>query len=348
MENLLAHGYKGKLYPVNPKYNKVLGLKAFPSLEWIKGDIDLAILILRAELIPQLLRQCEQKKVGSVLIISAGFREEGSEKGIEREEWVKEWSERTGIPVCGPNCLGLQSQAVDLCASAASSIGHEPFPAGSVGLISHSGATAFGPLLNRGKDTGVYFRYILSTGNEAGCSMTEYADAMLEDTEITAVALFIEGIKDGTAFVRLAEKALSLGKPLVVMKIGESEVGQRAAASHTASMTGDQDVFQALCRQKGIAHVKDYDQLLYTLLSFNQKKSLDGKRLVVISHSGGIGGFVSDRLGANGFEVPAFREETVRKTAAENPGFGSSQNPLDLSGTMQTERMPKIFAVLEL
>lgn len=347
MKNLITHSYKGKLYPINPNYERIFGWRAYPSLDQVESDIDLAIIIVKAEKVPQILKQCEQKRVGSVLIISAGFREMGSNEGVSREHQIREWAKRTGIPVCGPNCLGIYSQPMSMWATSASTIGENPVSDASIGLISHSGATAFGPLLQRGNDFGVSFRYMISTGNEADRSMIDFADAMLEDSEISSVALFIEGIKDGERFIQLSEKALKLGKPLIVMKVGESEVGKRAAESHTASMTGDQEVFKALCTQKGIMLANDYDELLYLAMCFERKKRPSGKRFAVISHSGGIGGFIGDKMGAAGITIPPLQLETRKKVKPLIKGFGSSQNPLDLSGTMQTDRLVSIFQILE-
>ncbi|SDO49466.1 Acyl-CoA synthetase (NDP forming) [Paenibacillus sp. yr247] len=347
MKNLLQQGYEGQLFPVNPSSKEIFGIPSYPSLDDIAADIDLAVLIVKAEAIESLLEQCETKKVGSVLIISAGFREQGTEEGERRELMLTAWSQRTGIPICGPNCLGIGSSAAHMWANSASSIGESKLSGGSVGLISHSGATAFGPLLNRAKDYGVGYRYIVSTGNEASVSMTQFADFMLDDPDVKAVGLFIEGIKDGKAFAKLADKALRLGKPIITLKIGESAVGQKAAASHTASMTGDQQVFEAFCRQKGILAAKDYEEFIALVKCCEYSKPLKGCRFAVLSHSGGIGGFVGDKMGAAGLSVPHLQAETVARIDTHLTGFGTANNPLDLSGTMQTEQIIEIHAALE-
>ncbi|WNR45425.1 acetate--CoA ligase family protein [Paenibacillus roseipurpureus] len=347
MKNMLAQGYEGKLYPVNPSSKEIFGVPCYASLEDITAEIDLAVIIVKAELVESLLAQCEAKKVGSVLIITAGFREAGTEAGEQREQMLTAWSARTGIPICGPNCLGLSSSTAHMWASSASSIGENKRIGGSVGLISHSGATAFGPLLNRANDYGVGYRYIVSTGNEASVSMTQFADFMLDDPEVKAVGLFIEGIKDGRAFAELADKALKLGKPIITLKIGESAVGQKAAASHTASMTGDQQVFDAFCRQKGILAAKDYDEFIALVKSSEYSKPLTGRKFAVLSHSGGIGGFVGDKMGAAELIVPQLQADTVARIDALLTGFGTANNPLDLSGTMQTEQILDIHAALE-
>ncbi|MFD0696724.1 acetate--CoA ligase family protein [Paenibacillus sp. GCM10027628] len=346
MKNLLQQGYNGQIFPVNPASKAIFGIPCYASLNEIDADIDLAVLIVKAEAIESLLTQCEALQVGSVLIISAGFREQGTEEGAQRERMLTAWSHRTGIPICGPNCLGIGSSASQMWANSASSIGESKLPGGSVGLISHSGATAFGPLLNRAKDYGVGYRYIVSTGNEASVSMTQFADFMLDDPDVLAVGLFIEGIKDGKAFAKLADKALRLGKPIITLKIGESAVGQKAAVSHTASMTGDQQVFEAFCRQKGIAYARDYDEFVAMVKCCTYSKPLTGSRFAVLSHSGGIGGFVGDKLGAAGLHVPQLQPETIAKIDTLLTGFGTANNPLDLSGTMQTEQLMEIHAAL--
>lgn len=348
MGNLIKQGYAGAIYPVNPGSSDIFGYRCYGSLTDIQEEIDLAVVIVKAELTEAMLRQCEEKRVGSVLIISAGFREQGTPEGAARELMLREWSERTGIPVCGPNCLGIGSSASRLWAASASSIGEDLLPSsGSVALLSHSGATAFGPLLNRGKDYGVSYRYIVSTGNETCVSMIGFADWMLDDPEVRVIGLFIEGIHDGPAFGRLADKALQLGKPIVALKIGESEVGRKAAASHTASLTGDRQVFEAFCRQKGVLLAKDYDEFLNLARCFDSGRELAGNRLAVLSHSGGIGGFVGDKLGSAGMEVPPLSQACRDRIDALLTGFGTSGNPLDLSGAMQSEHLVRIMDILE-
>ncbi len=347
MNNLIQHGYKGKIFPVNPKRSDIFGYKSFPTLIDIEEDVDLAIVILKAELIEMVLTQCEQKKVGAVLVISAGFREQGTEDGHSREQFITEWSRRTGIPVSGPNCLGLSSSTMNMWATSASSLGDDKIPTGAVGLISHSGATAFGPLLNRAKDYGLGYKYIVSTGNEASVTMVDFARYMLEDPDIKAVGLFIEGIHDGEGFIGLAERALTLRKPIITLKIGESEVGAKAAASHTASMTGNQQVFEALCRQKGIINAIDYDEFITTAKCFDTCKQLEGNKFGILSHSGGIGGFVGDKLGKLHMNIPTLKESTIQSISELLIGFGSVSNPLDLSGTMQTDNVVDIVKELE-
>jgi acetate---CoA ligase (ADP-forming) len=347
MRNLIEQGYQGRIYPVHPSGSTILGLPSFSSILDIVGPIDLAIVVVKAEMLDAILQQCEDKQVGAVLIISAGFREQGTDEGEQRERTLKQWSLRTGIPVCGPNCLGIASSAVQMWASSATSIGIEPIPSGSIGLLSHSGATAFGPLLNRGKDYGVGYRYIISTGNETCVTMEQFAEWMLDDPQIQAIGLFIEGIKDGEAFIRLADKALQVSKPIIALKIGESEVGQKAAASHTASLTGNQQVFEALCRQKGVILAKDYDEFLTAAKCFEYGREMAGSRLAVLSHSGGIGGYVGDKLGKAHFQIPELQPNIRQRIDGLLTGFGTSANPLDLSGTMQTELLLQIVEILE-
>jgi len=347
MKNLIQHRYEGLIYPINPTSDQIFGHRCYTSLLEVPGEIDLVVIVVKAELIASILSQCELKNVGSVLIISAGFNEQGTDEGKARERMLIEWSARTQIPICGPNCLGIGSSGVNMWASSASSLGESQLPSGSIGLISHSGATAFGPLLNRSKDYGVGYRYIVSTGNESAVSMAAFADYMLNDPKITAIGLFIEGIQDGEAFIHLADKALLARKPIIALKIGESEVGRKAAASHTASLTGNQQVFEALCRQKGIVLAKDYDEFITTAKCLEgDGRALTGTKLAVLSHSGGIGGFVGDKLGAMGLEVPSLESATRAQIDALLTGFGSSGNPLDLSGTMQTEQLVRIYEIL--
>ncbi|MBT2689247.1 acetate--CoA ligase family protein [Bacillus sp. ISL-47] len=347
IKNLINNQYSGRVFPVNPKYEKVFGVDCFPSISSINNHIDLAIIIVHADFVVQIVEECEKKKVSSILIISAGFSEHDKVLGSEREEKLNEIAKRSGMRIVGPNCLGIANVVNNMWACSLSTLGTNTIKEGRAGLISHSGATGFGPLLTQARDKGVGFKYIVTTGNEADLNLCHFIKYMLEDEEIDVIAVLIEGLKDGKEFLRIAERAKELKKPIVVFKIGESEVGQRAAANHTASMTGDDDIFNAIVEQKALIRVNDYDELIDCVKVLQNKKRLLNKKMAVVSHSGGIGGTMGDKLGKFGFSVPVLSEAAQQSINQYLKGFGSPQNPLDLTGQLRSGNLKKIIEIVE-
>lgn len=344
LKNLINNQFnRERIYPVNPKYEQVFGLKCYPSVMSIDEPVDLAVIIVKAEYVLSVVEECVNKRVSSILIISAGFSELDKINGPQRELELKNISIKSGIRIVGPNCLGVANVKSKMWACSLSTLGIDPIPFGRAGLISHSGATGFGPLLSQAKDQQVGLKYIVTTGNEADLDVCDFIDFMLEDDEIDVVATLIEGVKDGTKLKKVTEKAKILKKPIVMLKIGESEVGERAAANHTASMTGNIEVFNALVKQQGIIKVDDYSELIEMVKTLQYKKELNGNKFAVVSHSGGIAGLVGDKLGQYGLKVPLFSEFTRTKIGNILKGFGSPSNPLDLTGQMRTNSLNEII-----
>ena len=263
--------------------------------------------------------------------------------GEENEQILRDICRESGMRMAGPNCLGLSSIALDLWACSLTNLPEQPVRAGNAALISQSGATGFGPLLNIALDRNVGLKYIVTTGNETDLSVCDFIEYMLEDDSIRSIGLLMEGNKEAKRFEELARRARKIGKPIIVLKIGESEVGARAAASHTASMTGDMAVFNAMCRQNGLIKAEDYDELLELMQFAQYEKKLKGRRVCTIAHSGGMAGFTGDLMGKYGFTVPIFCEETQKEIDVFLKGFGSPRNPLDLSTHM---RAPYIYDII--
>lgn len=342
MSNLLKTKFPGKLYPVNPNYKEVFGVPCYPSIAAIGEPVDFAVVIVKAGLVEGVIEDCAKNKVGAALIITAGFSEFDKVKGSAREQKIREIARQSGTRLVGPNCVGLANVQQNLWATSISNIQSDMLPAGKAGLVSQSGATGFGPLLNTARDRRVGFKYIVTTGNEADLGLCDFIEYMLEDEEIECVAALIEGIKDGAAFVKVAQRAKELGKTLAVLKIGESEVGARAAASHTASMTGDMTVFNALCKQYGVLKADSYDELIEMSCIAQGDKKIAGKNVAVFSSSGGIAGLLGDKLGKYGFNIPVLSEKTQATINGFLKDFGSPRNPLDLTGQLRSKNVVDI------
>lgn len=347
MRNAMSRTYAGRLYPVNPSRDEVLGLKCYPSVSAIDDSVDLAIVIVKAPLVVDTVRECAECGVGGVLIITAGFREADKVNGPIWEAQLRDIAQETGMRIVGPNCLGLANTELDLWSCALSTLPHVPIPSGRSALISQSGATGFGPLLCTAMDRSVGCKYIITTGNEADLTMCDYIEYMLEDDGIDSIGVLIEGLKEVERFKSLARRAWKLGKTIVALKMGESDVGSRAAASHTASLTGSMEVFNALAKQCGVIKAQDYDELVELMKLAAMPKNLKGKRMATFAGSGGISGFLGDLLAKNGFEIPVVTQETQDEINVYLKGFGSPRNPMDLTMHMRQPYLTDILQSIE-
>ena len=347
MRNLLAKKFRGEIFPVNPGHDQIYGLKCYGRVSDIPVRVDLAVVIVKAEFVEQIVQECADCGVGGCLIISAGFRELDPAEGPERERRLKAIADRSGMRLIGPNCLGIANPALDMWACALVSLPAVDIAAGHAALISQSGAAGFGPLLNIAIDRAVGLRYIATTGNETDVDMCDLLEFMLEDEDVRAVGLLIEGLKEADRFAALARRALELGKRIVALKIGESEVGSRAAASHTASMTGSMAVFNALARQYGVIKAEDYDEMIELLNILQQDKQLQGKNLAAFAHSGGISGLTGDLLCKHGFAIPVMSRQTQDAANVYLKGFGSPRNPMDMTSHMRKPCLAEIVRAID-
>ncbi|MGI6084874.1 MAG: acetate--CoA ligase family protein [Acetivibrionales bacterium] len=347
LANIINNKYQGKLFPVNPKYDEFLGYKCYPSVSSIEGPVDLAVVIVKAQFVEKVVEECAKCHVGACLIITAGFSEYDKENGKAIELRMKKIAEESGMRIIGPNTIGSANIRQNIWINAIGDIDASKITYGNAAIISQSGAAGFGPLLNAAIDRNVALKYIVTTGNEADLGMNDFIDYMLDDDDIHTIGVLIEGIKDSKEFINLLSKAQNIGKKLILMKLGESSVGARAALSHTASMTGDMTVFNAMVKQYGAIKAEDYDELVeYTKIT-RSPFNLTGKTLCVVSHSGGISGYLGDQLGKYGFNVPVFSEETQKKIDEYLKGFGSPRNPLDLTTHMSKNSLVEIMRIVE-
>jgi acetate---CoA ligase (ADP-forming) len=333
VNTLIRTGYGGRIYPINPSRPEVFGLRCYPSPLDLPEAPDLAAVIVPAEHVLEALQGCAAIGTRAAIVISAGFAELGSDEGRRRQDELSALAAETGLRLVGPNCLGAANLAGNVWATASSRIdeGVSSDAAGAA-LISQSGATAFGPLMAVARDRGLLYRYVVSTGNEADLGAPDFVEYFLGRSDVRVISLLLEGIRDFRRLGRLADRAMRLEKALVMLKVGRSEVGQRAARSHTAALTGSDRVQDALFRQLGIVRVRDYDELVEQTAMFVKAPLPVGRRIGVVSHSGGIGAHLSDQLGVVGLDVPPFAEQTRRALLEVLGERGSAGNPADITG----------------
>jgi acyl-CoA synthetase (NDP forming) len=346
LANLTGNGYAGRVVPVNPNRDRVLGWPCVPSVLNVPGEIDLAVIVIPAAGVAAALAECRAKGVPAAMVISAGFAELGTDAGRALEEQLAR-SAVEGPRLCGPNCLGVANLAERIWATAnVLAPVDERTRAGAIGLVSQSGATAFGPLLSIARERGIGLRYVVSSGNEVDLATHDYVEYMLHDRQISGIACVLEGVRDGVAFRRVLEMAQAVDKPVVALKIGRTESGAAAALSHTAALTGRDDVFDALLRQCGAPRAAGWVDLIELADGLAKARRPRGRRVGVVSHSGGIGGLVADHVAAAGLEVPPLSPASQQRLAAILDGRGAARNPADITGHFERETFEEILGLL--
>jgi acetyltransferase len=322
-------GYAGKVYPVNPKYQEISGVPCFANLSDIPGEVDLAVITLPAAAVPQALEECGAKGVKAAAIISSGFAEVGGE-GVRLQEELKAIASKYGIAVCGPNCSGFVYFPDRVTASFSVGLdGGFPEP-GPAAFISQSGALS-SYILGAARERGLAFRYWITTGNECVVTFTDYLQYLLEDPEVRLVLGYLEDARDGAAFQAAARRALALDKPLIILKAGRSEAGAKASVSHTGSLAGTDEVYQAVFSQNGVLRADNLDELFDLAILAQAPRRPRGRRVQVVSISGAAGILMADVGSTLGLEFPDLSIATKDELEKIMPAFASIANPMDVT-----------------
>ncbi len=330
-----------RVYAVNPRYDEIMGVKSYPNVTTLPEAPDVVAIVVPYDQVLDVLEASHAKGAGSAIVISAGFAERGLDDRRDLQGELGEFARNSGMRISGPNCLGLANVKDDIWATA-SSRGASGLT-GPIALVCQSGATAFGPFLVRAVENGIGFSYIISTGNEADLDFTDFARYLLDDPDTRVIAGFVEGFKRADKFLEVAKLAAERGKPIVLIKIGRSELGARAARSHTAALTGADARYDAIFAQYGVIRVQDYDELLEVahLLAHTQKPQVPG--IAVVSHSGGISSLTADMCGQAGLDLPPLGEAARAGINGILKGFGWAANPADVTGFANSESFPQIM-----
>ncbi|MCL6451877.1 MAG: acetate--CoA ligase family protein, partial [Acetobacteraceae bacterium] len=338
---LKQYGFAGEIFPVNPKYREVAGLPCYPSVGDIPGEVDLAVISVAAGRCRDVVRDCVAKGVKAALMFAAGFAETG-EEGRRREAELVALAREGGLRICGPNSIGVTNLAARMAATFSPALDEECYlRLGSAALISQSGALGYG-FYTMCQDAGLGFRYVVSTGNEADLSCLDFMDYVLDDPEVRVVLAYLETIRDPARFEDVAAKARSRGKPIVALKVGRSEVGGRAALSHTAALAGSDEAYGAAFRREGVIRASDLDHLLDLGVAFDcllrGRSGLPrGRRVVVVATSGGAGILMADKCQEWGLELASLDADVRDRLAQVVPTYGSTVNPVDVTGQVVNE-----------
>jgi acyl-CoA synthetase (NDP forming) len=321
--------FPGRLYPINPNRTEVQGYPAYPSVDDLPESIDLAVLAIPAAQVTTVLAQCARKGAKAAIVFSAGFAEIGG-PGIELQRELAATAAQHSIRVLGPNCLGLfNARAGHFPTFSSFPESGAPLP-GRVGLVTQSGAYGTHVLMQaRARRVGV--NIWVSTGNEADIDVAELVEALARDDETEVIACYLEGVRDGPRFLRALAAAHAARKPVIVMKVGRSQVGAQAAASHTASLAGSDAVFDAALRSFGVERVRTTEAMLDLAYAASGAKLPRGNRLGIVTISGGAGVLMADAAEQEGLEVPPMPAAVQQRLLAKNP-LGSPRNPVDITG----------------
>ena len=336
-EIIRSHPYAGPIYPVSRSAAEVQGLKAYASIEALPQPVDMAVIIVPAEFVPAELERCGRAGIKAAAILSSGFAEAG-EAGARMQREIAATARRYDMAVEGPNTEGFANIAASLCAnfspamdkSAGPLTPKQPLGRGQVSIISQSGGLGFA-FFDRARPRDLQFRYVVTTGNEAALEISDFIDYMLDEGGTDVFLLLIEAVKTPEKFKRVAERALKAGKPLIVRKIGRTEPGRRAVASHTAVLAGSQAAYRAIFDHYGLIEGRDFDEMLDIAAGFlacGERMPL-GNRVGICTSSGGAGVWMADACAAAGLEVPVLDDETRATIDVHLPAYATSQNPVD-------------------
>ncbi|MBT0961641.1 acetate--CoA ligase family protein [Denitromonas iodatirespirans] len=326
---LRKHGFDGDIYPVNPRAEFIDGLPCYPDVASLPAVPDVGIVLLGAERAHLAVRDLAARGTAAAIVLASGYTETGAE-GARRQ---KELIEAAGaMRLLGPNTIGLVNLTDNIPLSASGALEMEHFPVGSIGVVSQSGGI-LGAFLSRAAARGIGLSKLISTSNEVDLELADFIDHLADDEATRVIALYVETIRNPEKFRAAALKAARAGKPVVAFKIGRSEAGAKAAVSHTGALAGADRMYDALFRQVGVIRAQTFGDLLDIPAALSTARVLKGRRVAILTSTGGAGTLVSDSLGVSGFDTPAPDEATAERLRALQTGDHAAldRNPIDVT-----------------
>lgn len=334
LEFLRKHGYPGALYPINPRAGEIAGLRCYASPGDIENDIDLLVVAVAAPRVPDLLEQCRPGQVKSALILSSGYAELG-EAGVKLQAELRAQASAKGIRFIGPNSVGLANLWDRVVPSISQVFDQQDLRPGPIAFVSQSGAvgTAITALAHRER---LGIGYFVNTGNEADLEFSDFCEYFTDDPSVQAIGGYLESVRDGARFIRAVKRATLAGKPVILIKVGTTEVGQRAVRSHTGALAGAEDAYRLAFRESGVVRAASIEELIDTLKVFSafpepRPVPASPPRVAVLSHSGGAGVLIGDTCAAEGLDMPAPSAALAHRLRERLPSFASLQNPIDMT-----------------
>ena len=326
---LQKHGFKGKIYPVNPKVDAIGDLICYPDIAALPDVPDVAVVLLGAERAHLAVKELSARGCPAAIVLASGYTETG-EEGAQRQRQLVEAA--GSMRILGPNTIGLVNLTDKIVLSPSGALEMDDFPIGSIGVVSQSGGI-LGSLLSRAAARGVGLSKLISTSNEVDLELADFIDHLADDPTTSVIALYVETVRNPAKFAAACLKAARNGKPVVAFKIGRSEAGAKAAVSHTGAMAGADSMYDALFKQVGVIRAKSFADLLDIPAALATKRALRGKRVAILTSTGGAGTLVSDDLGVAGFETPAPDTATADALRALQTGSEAvlDRNPIDVT-----------------
>jgi acyl-CoA synthetase (NDP forming) len=332
---LRKNQFPGRLYPVNPNYGDIDGLTCYPSIADVGQPIDLAIVIIPARAVLGALEQCAAAGVRNAVVISSGFAEEGGDSAAMQDA-IAALAKKTGMRISGPNAEGFYSEVQQVAATFSPTVdvkADEPRLVATrrrIGIVAQSGGIGFA-IYHRARALGIALSYVVSAGNESDLGAGEFFEYLVQDASTDVIVLFIEGIRDVDHFLAAARRAAEIGKPVIVTKVGRSGAGERAAASHTASMAGWSAAYDAVFAKYGFIISNDLDEAVTIAAVLASNPLPRGDRVAVLTVSGGAGIWGVDTVAMQGLQVPELSAPIQTEIKKLLPSYGSTRNPIDVT-----------------
>jgi len=334
LSNLINSGYKGKLFPVNPKTDEIFGIKCYPSVLDVPHDIELAIIVIPRTMVLEALEQCSKKNIKWFIIISAGFKETGVE-GARIERQLIEKARNYGIRILGPNCLGIINTGCPINASFSPNMP----PRGKISFISQSGALGTA-ILDWAKTNKIGFSKFVSLGNKADISENDFIEGWENEKNTEVITLYLEGVKSGKEFIKICSR-VSKKKPIIVIKSGNTNAGARAVSSHTGTLAGSAKAYEAAFKQTGIIRADTIRDLFNYSIAFSYQPLPKGKKVAIITNAGGPGIMATDECEKRDIELTSLKIETIENLKKFLPQAANFYNPVDILGDALADRYSK-------
>lgn len=339
LKNMIDSGYAGPIYPVNPKEDEILGLKCYPSLSAIPEPVGLAAVAVPTKLALEVVRECGERNVPALVVVTAGFREVGKE-GLALEKELVEICRRYGMDMVGPNCLGIMDTHTPMNASFTAGFPHK----GDIAFLSQSGALC-AAILDWSLKRGIGFSKFVSVGNKAVLDELDFIRDAAEDSYSKVILGYIEDVKNGEAFVEEASRA-ARKKPVVIIKSGTSQAGAQAASSHTGALAGSNLAYDVAFQQAGIIRARTMEELFDYATAFATQPIPGGRRIGIVTNSGGPGIIATDQVEAQHLQMARFQKETLELLRAGLAPAANIYNPVDVLGDASAEAYVNSFRLV--
>jgi len=344
LQNYIDNGFSGELYPVNKNIapgEKIIGLTAYRSVLEIKKSIDLAVIAVPAPVVPSVLEECGKAKVKTAVVISGGFAEVGN---VELQDKIVEIAKKYNIAMLGPNCLGIMDPLSKVDTLFLPTYKLSRPRVGGVSFVTQSGAVG-STILDLIAKEGFGLSKFISYGNAAYVDEVDLLEYLLHDKQTEVIVMYIEGVKRGKELIEIAKRVTKV-KPVIVIKAGVTDEGAKAAHSHTASLAGNNEAYDALFKQFGFIKAKDLSELLNFAKIFSSENLPMGDRVAIVTNGGGTGVLATDAVYLNGLRLAEFSEETKRELRKVMPDIVNIRNPLDLAGDADEKRYSDALSII--